>query len=189
MGEIVMLTRRIFAAGLAVAVGMGCASAALAPAAMAASGATPAATGSFSTWRAAQDAAGFQLIRPTRLHGLTRSGHIQVTRCEVTGELKKRDVLASYGSSRHRELNLEQNNSGEPCGNFGEAKDLGTFRVHGVRATLFGACGIMGEPSCGKRDIFLFLTWKKGGISYQAASHDELRSTLVNFARSTRNVG
>lgn len=183
-----MLTRRIFAAGLVVALGLGSASAALAPAAMAAGG-TPAATGSFSTWRAAQDAAGFQLIRPTRLHGLTRAGHIHVTRCEVTGEQKKRDVFAAYGSARHRELNLGQNNSGLPCGNFGEAKDLGTYRVHSRRATLFGDCGMTGEPSCGQRDIFLFLTWKKHGIAYQAQSHDERRHTLVSFARSTRNVG
>jgi hypothetical protein len=188
MGEIVMLIKRIFAAGLVVAVGLGSATAALAPAAMAAAR-TPAATGSFHTWRAAQDAAGFQLIRPTRLHGLTRAGHIHVTRCDVTGELKKREVFAAYGSARHRELNLEQNNSGEPCGNFGEAKELGTFRVHSRRATLFGACGMMGEPSCGKRDIFLFLTWKKHGIAFEAQSHDERRHTLVSFARSTRNVG
>lgn len=182
-----MVWRRVFAAGLVVAVGMGSASAALAPAM--AAGRFPAATGSFSSWHAAQHAAGFQLLHPARLHGLKRANAIFVTRCEVTGELKKREVFAVYGSFKHRALNLEQNNSGGPCGNFGEARKLASYRVHSVTATLFGACGVKGEPSCGKRDIDLFLTWNKGGIAFQAASHDERRPTLVSFARSTHSAG
>jgi hypothetical protein len=188
-GEIAMLWKRAFAAGLVVAVSLGASLTALAPAALA-SGRAPAATGSFSSWSAAQHAAGFQLKRPTSLHGLKRSTAIVVTRCEVTGKQKKREVFVSYGSSvfKHRVLGLEQNNSGGQCGNLGEVKTLATYRVHGAKATLFGACGSMGEPACNKRDIFLFLTWKKGGIAYEASSRNEWRGTLVSFSRSTKSV-
>ncbi len=182
-----MLRIRAVAAGLALAVGMGAAPAALAPAAFATAG-RPAATGSFQSWHAAQRAAGFRLKRPTRLHGLTRSGPIVVTHCEVTGKLSKHVVYASYGKVRHRYLNITQNNSGGPCGNFGEAKKLRTYRVHGARATLFGVCGIKGEPSCHKRNIFLFLTWRRHHIFYVATSHNERRRVLVNFARSLRHL-
>ena len=191
-----MIRIRVVAVGLALAVGLGGASAAAPPAALASAArpaafgsvGRPAATGSFHTWRAAQRAAGFRLKRPTRLHGLTRSGLIVVTRCGVTGKLRKRDVFASYGKVQHRYLNISQNNSGGPCGNFGEAKKLGTYRVHGARGTLFGVCGMKGEPSCHKRDIFLFLTWRRHRIFYVAISHDERRHVLVNFARGLRAV-
>jgi hypothetical protein len=182
-----MLRIRAAAAGLALAVAMGAAPAALAPAAFASAG-RPAAIGSFHSWHAAQRAAGFRLKRPTRLHGLTRSGLIVVMRCEVTGKLRKRNVFASYGKVQHRYLNISQNNSGGPCGNFGEAKKLRTYLIHGARATLFGVCGMKGEPSCHKRNIFLFLTWRRHHIFYVATSHDERRHVLVNFARSLRAV-
>ena len=182
-----MLRIRTVAAGLALAVGVTTARAALAPAAFASAG-RPAAIGSFHSWHAAERAAGFGLKRPTRLHGLTRSGLIVVTRCEVTGQLGKRDVFASYGKVQHRFLNISQNNSGAPCGDFGEAKKLRTYLIHGARGTLFGVCGMKGERSCHKRNIFLFLTWRQHHIFYVATSHDERRHVLVNFARSLRAV-
>jgi hypothetical protein len=182
-----MLRIRALAAGLALAVGLGAATAASAPAALA-SARAPAATGSFHTWRAAERAAGFQLRHPARLHGLTRTGAIVVTRCEVTGQLRKRNVFASYGKPQHRFLQISQNNSGSACGNFGEAKDLRTIRVHGTRATLFGVCGFTGEPSCHKRNIFLFLVWRHHHVFYVASSHNEWASALMNFARSLRPV-
>ena len=182
-----MIRTRIATAGLALAVGLGGASAALAPAALASAG-SPAAIGPFHSWHAAQRAAGFRLKRPTRLDGLTRSGAIFVERCQVTGELRKRDVFAAYGKEQHRFLSISQNNSGAPCGNFGEAKKLRTYRVHGARATLFGVCGIKGEPSCHRRRIFLFLTWKRHHRYYVATSHNERRHALVSFARSLRSV-
>ena len=39
-----------------------------------------------------------------------------------------------------------------------------------------------------KRDIFLFLVWKKGGIAFESSSRDERRGTLVSFSRSTKSV-
>jgi len=80
---------------------MGAATTALGPAVYASAG-VPAATGSFRSWHAAQQAAGFRLRRPTRRHGLTRSGKIVVARCMVTGRLSKRQVFAAYGKASHR---------------------------------------------------------------------------------------
>jgi hypothetical protein len=182
-----MLRTRALAAGLALAVGMGAATAALGPAVYASAG-VPAATGSFRSWHAAQQAAGFRLRHPTRRHGLTRSGKIVVARCMVTGRLSKRQVFAAYGQASHRFLELVQNNSGAACGDPGEAKQLGIFRIHGARGTLFGICGAVGLPSCHKRHITLFLTWRKHHIFYQAFSHNERRHTLLNFARSLKPV-
>jgi hypothetical protein len=182
-----MLRTRVLTAGLALAIGLGGASTALAPAALASTGG-PAAIGQFRTWHAAQHAAGFRLRRPTRLHGLTRTSAIFVERCQVTGKLRKREVFASYGHQKRRFLDISQNNSGGPCGNFGAAKKLGTVRVHGARATLFGICGIKGEPSCHKRNIFLFLTWRRHRNFYVVTSHDFRGHVLVNFARSLRRV-
>src|SRR6478735_1635870 len=52
--------------------------------------ARPAATGNFTTWPQAETAAGFQLHRPTRLHGLQRAGLVRVRRCEQRGLHSKR---------------------------------------------------------------------------------------------------
>ena len=182
-----MLRTRVLSTGLALAVGLGGGSAALAPAALG-TAARPAAVGSFHTWHDAQQAAGFRLQHPTRLHGLTRSGPIVVARCQVTGKTRKRVVFASWGHVRHRFLELSQNNSGGACGNFGEAKKLRTVRVHDDRATLFGVCGFHGAPSCHKRNIFLFLIWKRHHVYYVATSHGQWPRTLINFARSLHSV-
>jgi len=192
-----MLRIRAVTAGLALAVGLGTSSAALAPAANAsaarpatvATRAATAAAGSYRTWHRAQRAAGFALRRPTRRHGLKRSGDIIVTRCLATGETSKKDVLASYGSTAHRFLSIEQNDSGGPCGSFGEAKSLGHRRVESVRAKLYGACGFGGDPSCSSRDISLYLSWTRHGMAYLAASHDERLKKLVSFARGLRHLG
>jgi hypothetical protein len=160
------------------------ASLSLAGAALAAP-ARPAGTGMFKTWSAAQKAAGFTLVKPGSTDGLTRAGRIVVTKCEVTGEISKRLVDASYGNPSGRLLDIQQNNSGGPCGNIGVAKDLGHYTVDGVRAYLIGECGEPELPhSCHSRDIWLYLSWTKHHIFYQAASHDQWRATIVSFARS-----
>jgi hypothetical protein len=178
---------RTLAAGLAVAVSLGAGAMALAPMALA-SAARPAGTGSFHTWRAAQRAAGFGLNAPSRTYGLRRNGPITIDRCPVTGQLSKRDVFASYGSFLGRELSIAQNNSGGPCGNFSAARKLGTVRVMGQRATLYGVCGRHLGPPCSSRKITLYLTWTKRGKYYEASSHNERRAAIVGFASSLRPV-
>src|SRR5260370_15339806 len=111
---------RTFAAGLAVVVSLGAAATALAPVAFA-SAARPAGTGSFQGWRAAQQAAGFSLLRPGRTDRLGRAGAVISDRCQAYGQLSNRDVLADYGSFLRRLLAIEPNNSGGPRGTFGAA--------------------------------------------------------------------
>ena len=132
----------------------------------------------------------FRCIHAVLPHMVERkSGDIIVTRCLATGETSKKDVLASYGSTAHRFLSIEQNDSGGPCGSFGEAKSLGHRRVESVRAKLYGACGFGGDPSCSSRDISLYLSWTRHGMAYLAASHDERLKKLVSFARGLRHLG
>ncbi len=88
---------RTLAAGLAVAVSLGSGAMTLAPTALAAA-ARPEGVGTFHSWRAAQRAAGFGLIRPGNTYGLRRNGLISVVRCQASGQMSKRDVFASYGS-------------------------------------------------------------------------------------------
>jgi hypothetical protein len=176
----------------AIALSLGATTATLAPAAFAAAGhpqAAPAGNGKFTTWAKAQTAAGFNLKRPTKLHGLTRTGKIQVATCEVTGSTTKHDVGATYGKVSTGLLTLDQNNSGHSCGDIGDARLLGTPTIDGVKAHLFGACGMSGEPPCSSKRTFLFLIWKKGKISFVSQSHQETRAAIISFSRSLKPVG
>ena len=176
----------------AIALSLGATTATFAPAALASAGhphAVPAGNGKFPTWAKAQTAAGFSLKKPTNTHGLTRTGKIQVSTCEVTGSTTKRDVGATYGKLSTGLLTLDQNNSGHPCGDVGDARLLATPKINGVKAQLFGACGMSGEPPCSSKRTFLFLIWKKGKISFVAQSHQETRSAIISFGRSLKPVG
>jgi hypothetical protein len=140
--------------------------------------------GQFSTWRSAQSAAGFHLMRPTKTYGLPLNSKISVARCEVSKKkAKKRLVIASYGRTVRANLTISQNNSGSPCTKTRKGTLLGHYLVRGARATLIGDCGVKGLPSCKSARIFLFLSWRASGIYYQAMSYGESRHTLVGFAR------
>jgi hypothetical protein len=167
---------RALAAGLALAVSLGGGAMALAPAALAAPTAA-AGVGSFRTWSAAKSAAGFGLRKPNRSYGLGL-GPIVVTPCQAKGKLKKRDVIASYGSPLHRLLSIDQNNSGGACGGLRSVTKVRTYRVQGHRAVLYTSA----------HNLSLFLVWTKHGKYYVASSHNEPRSKLVGFARSLRIV-
>ena len=159
-----------------------------APARTAPAGTARAGIGAFLRWRPAQRAAGFALLRPTSTYGLDRSGPILVQRCTATGAARKRDVIASYGSFRRRLLGIEQNDSGGPCGNFGAARKLDTYRVDHAAARLWGICRMPHAPRCRARKIWLFLTWRKHGVYYQASSHNVWRAVIVGFARGLAAV-
>ena len=171
-----MYRMRTLAVGLTVAISLGSGAAALAPAALA-SVARPASVGTFHSWRAAQRAAGFGLIRPGNTYGLRRNGLISVVPCQASG---------SFLSGP--ELSLRQDNASTPCGNFGAARVLGHYRVQGRRATLYGVCGKHLGPPCSSRRITMYLTWRKHGNYYEASSHNERRHTIVGFARSLHRV-
>jgi hypothetical protein len=150
--------------------------------------AAPAAPGSFTTWPAAQRAAGFRLKKASRTYGLRRTNAIEVSKCTATGRLSKRDVFAEWQGAKRTSLAIDQNNSGGPCSNFGAAKPLGTYRVQGHRARMFGFCGVSGLPSCRARNVVLVLDWKASRNFYVTYSRNEWRSTLVGFSRSLHRV-
>ena len=153
-----------------------------------ATAAGPAGGGSFATWRGAQRAAGFRLRRPTYTADLRRAEPVLVEKCLVTHKQTKRNVLSVYGSLRTSLLVLEQNNSGNPCGNFGEARKLGSYRIEGARATLWGSCGTHGMPPCSHKKISLYLEWRRYGIYRLASSYNERPRTLLRFARGLKKV-
>jgi hypothetical protein len=151
--------------------------------------ATPARTGLFATWRGAQAAAGFRLLRPTKTYGLVRASKIIVARCEISKEkARKRLVIGEYGLSPAANLTISQNNSNGQCTRTRKGKFLGRYHVDGVTAGLIGDCGMKGLPSCRSKSIFLFLTWRKAGVYYQASSYGKWRGVLVSFARGLVTV-
>jgi hypothetical protein len=183
-------TRRLAARSILAASLAGLAMLAATPAMAAAGRAAtprPAATGSFKTWSAAQKAAGFKLQAAKRTYGLKRTHPILVGKCEVTGKTTKRSVYAEW-DGKHQFLGVDQNNSGGPCGDIGDAKSLGTRKIQGHTAHLYGYCGMQGEPSCATKDISLVLSWKAGRDYYVTFSHNEWRSTLAGFSRSLTRV-
>jgi hypothetical protein len=144
--------------------------------------------GSYTSWAAAQHAAKFKLLKPGKTFGLKRSGRIQVETCVLTSHVSRKAVFASYGGSGDRSVQIQEVNYHLGCGNVGEAKTLGHYRVDGVRATLLGSCGLPGLPSCHKLKISLDLLWVKRGKSYGLSFFAMRRATVVAFARAMRAV-
>jgi hypothetical protein len=175
-----------------VAIGLAAAAGVLTAAALTtaiAAPALPVGTGQFVTWRGAQLAAGFPLLKPTKTDSLARTGDIAVARCEISRKkASKRLVTASYGLTARANLTLTQNNSGAPCNRIGTAKLVGRYRVDGALADLTAGCGRRGLPPCSSVAIFLFLTWRKDGVYYRASSFGEPRSVLLGFARGLVRV-
>lgn len=186
-----MFRTRAAATCIALAVSLGGATAALAPAAaLASSGHVAAAQsgGQFGTWAKAQKSAGFKLKKPSRLHGLKLSGTINVTGCTLAGKPKKRVVDAQYGKIKTGFLHVTQNNSGGLCSNLGGAKKLGTVKLFGVTGHMYGICGKRGLVSCSSKKAEFILTWKKGSVFYNTSSEFETRATLVDFSKSLKNA-
>jgi hypothetical protein len=170
----------------------GCISAGAAPAALAApvhpGAGHPAAVKAYTTWTGAQHAAKFPLLKPTKTDGLKRTAKIEVETCQLSAKVTRKAVFASYGGSADRSVQIQEVNYHLGCGNVGEAKTLGHYRVDGVRATLLGSCGLPGLPSCHVRKIGLDLLWVKKGRSYAISCFAMWRSTVVAFARAMRQI-
>jgi hypothetical protein len=150
--------------------------------------ARPTGFGMFSTWRAAQRAAKFKLVRPTKTDGLPRNGKIAVTRCEAQKKSRAHVVVAVYGLTPFKMLSVSQNNSGHACSTVGKVKSLGKVKVRGTTAQLTGKCGFDKLRPCSSSKIFLFLTWRKHGNYYFATSFGAPRKVLIGFAASLRPV-
>jgi hypothetical protein len=163
---------------------------------MAAADASPAAghakvhAGTYHSWKAAQHAAGFRLLRPAGTDGLKpTNGGIQVGQC---GSPKYANVYAQYGHDSGKLIGLIQDDAPKatPCSNIGIATTLGHYKVDGTKATLLGACGtqVPGLPSCRHYHVWLDLVWTRHGHYYQVQTHDESRSKIVAFARHLHKI-
>jgi hypothetical protein len=146
--------------------------------------------GAFTSWRAAQTAADFDLLQPASANGLPLvNGGIQVGQC--AGDSSHADVVATFAAGAY-ELTIEQDDEPgpQPCSNIGEAGNLGTYTVDGAQAQLLGACGTAsGEPSCGSASLWLFLVWTTGGDRlYQVEAHNKSRTQVIAFAQSLTGV-
>jgi predicted metal-binding protein len=161
--------------------------AAASPSAVAADRA-PAPTHRYTTWRAAQRAAGFALLRPSHTYGLRISGKIEVNSCP---QLHSTWVLAAYASARAKpRLGIMQVRHNDGCaGNLPPSVKLRTYHVDGVKATLYGACRLLHDPPCKHLAIDRFLVWTKGRVYYVVSSFDERPATVVGFARKLKAVG
>jgi hypothetical protein len=146
-----------------------------------ASAARPAAsTGQFKTWPQAQHAAGYALKRPGTTFGLKMVGRILVDKC-VTNT-KRRVVSVNYGSFIHRGLGLVQDNAAGSCDMTSAGTSLGTYKIHGMTAHMYGYCNLSGAPPCSSVNIELWLVWKSKSFYYTASSHDFSRHKLWLFA-------
>src|SRR5580700_1032803 len=92
----------------------------------------------YKAWAQAQKAAKFKLYKPTVTYSLPNVGHVIVSVCEVTGKTDKRVVTVSYGNFNTRNLGLSENNSGGICGNADEGTFLANYKIHGLKAQLWG---------------------------------------------------
>jgi hypothetical protein len=142
----------------------------------------------YHTWKAAQRNAGFKLKRPHKTFGLVRKNPILVGKCEASGARTKADVYAQYTGSHQRFLTLDQTDYRFACSNFGAARYLGSYRIRGRKARLYGFCGSKGQPSCTSIAAILVLAWRAGSRFYTTYSSQEWRATLVSFARNLRFV-
>ena len=161
---------------------------AAAPASAVAADRTPAATHHFTTWRAAQHAAGFALLRPSATDGLRISGKIAVSSCP---QLHSTWVLADYTAAHAKpSLGILQVRHNDGCaGDLPPSVKLGTYHVDGVKATMYGSCRIFNNPPCKRLAIERFLVWTKGRDYYVVSSFDERPATVVGFARKLKAVG
>jgi hypothetical protein len=149
-------------------------------------GAAAAPLAAYKSWGAAQRAAHFHLKHPTKTYGLTRQGSIHVLRCQIGHKRFRKLVAADYAKGT-RNLALDQASGSKCIGATGFTR-LGTDRVQGTTAIMYGLCGGTGEPSCRTKGITLLLTWHNGKRHYGAFSNKESRANLLGFARGLRKV-
>ncbi len=143
-------------------------------------------TGQFKTWPEAQRAAGYALMKPGTTYGLRAVGRILVDKC--FNHVKKRVVTVAYGSLLHRALGLVQDNASGACQGTIVGTKLGTYKIHGIKAHMYGYCDLNGAPPCTWTDIELWLVWKDKTHYFTASSHDFSRYKLWLFASKLKKA-
>jgi hypothetical protein len=185
MGDLMSFPRFI-TTGLSAVAGLAAAAVLLSPSLASAS---VSGLGSYSSWARAQHAAGFRLMRPSTTYGLKMNGKIIVDQCVVSSKLGDRVVDVQYGSLLKHALGLEQDNAGVSCTAGSSGTYLGSYKINGAAARLYGECGsVAPQYSCSSAKIALWLSWRSGRYYYIASSFNESRARLVRFARSLRRI-
>jgi hypothetical protein len=150
-------------------------------AAIAALALTALATAGSDPWAAAAAKLTMPVLAPTSTPGMSLKRVVphSVDCGKITEELE-----AYYGAGEAKKLTILE---GKPsyCGDIGDAKVLGVYRVHGKKATLYDYCQGRG---CAKARLRYDLVWREQGIQVQFISRGTSRSGLLTIARSMERV-
>lgn len=122
------------------------------------------------------------VFAPDQTFGMTlKRVHPQHIECgDITEQLD-----AYYGAGEQQKLTILE---GKPyyCGDLGDAPLLGTFRVHGKKASLYSYCQGAG---CKEATHRYALYWRERGIQIALLSRGTPRDQLLAIARSMAPVG
>jgi hypothetical protein len=133
-------------------------------------------------WLRAADELTMPVLAPTKTFGMTlrrvRPQHVECG--EITEQLD-----AYYGAGERQKLTILE---GKPayCGDLGDAPLLGTYRVHGRKASLYRYCQGTG---CERATQTYALLWRERGIQVALLSRGTPRRQLLQLARSMTPVG
>lgn len=122
------------------------------------------------------------VLAPTKTFGMTlervRPQHVECG--EITEQLD-----AHYGAGERQKLTILE---GQPfyCGDLGDAPFLGSYRVHGKKASLYRYCQGTG---CQRATHTYAVYWRELGIQVALLSRGIPRRQLLQLARSMSPVG
>lgn len=148
----------------------------------ASAGAATAAAAPDERWLRAAEELAMPVLAPTETFGMTlrrvRPQHVECG--EITEQLDAR-----YGAGERQKLTILE---GRPfyCGDLGDAPFLGSYRVHGKKASLYRYCQGAG---CRRAAHAFALLWRERGIQVVLLSRGTPRGQLLRLARSMTPVG
>lgn len=139
------------------------------------------ATAGGDPWAAAAEKLSMPVLAPTSTPGMTLK---RVVAHGVDCGPIQEELEAYYGAGEQKKLTILE---GKPyyCGDIGDAPKLGTYRVHGKRATLYAYCQGRG---CQKASYTYDLVWREQGIQIQLISRGTPTAGLLAIARSMERV-
>jgi hypothetical protein len=138
--------------------------------------------GTDERWLRAAGELTMPVLAPTKTFGMTlkrvRPQHVDC------GEIQEQ-LDAYYGAGEQHKLTILE---GQPfyCGDLGDAPLLGSYRVHGRKASLYSYCQGTG---CQRASYTFALLWRERGIQVVLISRGTPRRQLLQLARSMQPVG
>jgi hypothetical protein len=132
-------------------------------------------------WAAAAAKLSMPVLAPSATPGMTLK---RVVAHDVDCGPIQEELEAYYGAGEAKKLTILE---GKPtyCGDIGDARMLGTYRVHGKKATLYAYCQGRG---CRKATHAYDLVWREQGIQIQLISRGTPRDGLLRIARGMERV-